>query len=155
MVGMDSTIRQSEAVADAFVERRRHPYDFRRNTLHPENQMMAVLLLIAANLFMTLAWYGHLRFPHLPLGLVILVSWLIALPEYCMQVPGNRFGHRQFTAAQLLILREVISVCVSLLFFVFYLRESPRWNEWLALALIVGAVLLFNLGPPRIPKATF
>lgn len=117
--------------------------------------MLAVLLLIAANLFMTIAWYGHLRFPHLPLWLVILVSWLIALPEYCMQVPGNRLGHRQFTAAQLLMLREVISVCVSLLFFMVYLKETPRWNEWLGIALIVSAVILFNLGPARIPKASF
>lgn len=111
--------------------------------------MLAVLLLIAANLFMTVAWYGHLKFTHYPLWLVILASWLIAFPEYMLQVPANRLGYRQFSASQLLILREVISLVISTGFFLLYLREQPRWNEWLAFGLILGAVCLFSLSPSR------
>lgn len=111
--------------------------------------MLTVLLLLAANLFMTVAWYGHLKFSHYPLWLVILASWLIALPEYALQVPANRWGYRQFSASQLLILREVISIVISVGFFLLYLRERPRWNEWLAFGLILGAVALSNMGGPR------
>lgn len=105
--------------------------------------MVTVVLLICSNAFMTLAWYGHLgaRFRAQPLLLVILVSWLIALPEYALQVPANRLGFRQFTTAQLKIIQEVISITIFVLFNLAYFRQSPRWNEWLALLLILAAVL--------------
>lgn len=106
--------------------------------------MRTVLLLVASNAFMTMAWYGHLKYGTKPLLLVILVSWLIALPEYALQVPANRIGHmvEGFTAPQLKIIQEVISISVFVVFSYFYLREAPRWNEWLAFGLIVLAVVV-------------
>ncbi len=102
--------------------------------------MRTVLLLIASNLFMTAAWYGHLRFKSHAILAVILVSWLIALPEYALQVPANRLGHGQFTAPQLKIIQEVISITIFVLFSITYLGEWPRWNEALALLLVIAAV---------------
>src|SRR5262249_44593831 len=104
--------------------------------------MRTVLLLFASNTFMTMAWYGHLRFRSLPLVLTILASWLIALPEYALQVPANRFGYGQFTAAQLKIVQEAISITVFVIFSYFYLREAPTWRTGLAFLLIVTAVAL-------------
>ena len=108
--------------------------------------MRTVLLLIASNVFMTIAWYGHLRFKQAPIFSVILVSWLIALPEYMLQVPANRWGHGYFTASQLKIMQEVISISVFVLFSLFYLHEKPRWNEWAAFALVLGAIVLLAAG---------
>jgi hypothetical protein len=102
--------------------------------------MRTVLLLVASNLFMTLAWYGHLRFKHLPILTVILASWLIALPEYALQVPANRWGHGRFTAPQLKLLQEVISLGVFSLFALTYLREPLRWNDLAAFGLVLAAV---------------
>jgi uncharacterized protein (DUF486 family) len=99
-----------------------------------------VLLLICSNAFMTLAWYGHLKFKSHHLLAVIVVSWLIALPEYALQVPANRLGHGEFTAPQLKIIQEVISISVFVLFSLCYLGEAPRWNDWAAMLLIVAAV---------------
>jgi uncharacterized protein len=113
--------------------------------------MWTVGLLIASNVFMTLAWYGHLKFKQEALWKVIAVSWLIALPEYCLQVPANRFGHGHFSAYQLKILQEVITLCVFMAFAFFYLRESPRWNYIVALAFICGAVY-FAFLQPSVPK---
>ena len=107
--------------------------------MHPAAS--AVLLLIASNTFMTVAWYGHLKYPDKAFWVRILVSWLIALPEYALQVPANRWGHGQFTAAQLKIIQEVISITIFLIFNLLYLRETPRWNEWLAFALVLAAVI--------------
>ncbi len=117
--------------------------------------MPTVILLICSNIFMTIAWYGHLKHKAAPLLLVILLSWLIALPEYICQVPANRLGHGTFTLPQLKILQEVISISVFLVFAFVYMREPPRWNEWIAFALILGAVVmmvapgLFGWGEPR------
>lgn len=111
--------------------------------------MRTVLLLIASNLFMTAAWYGHLKFKQVSLPLVILASWLIALPEYSLQVPANRWGHGLFTAPQLKIIQEVISISVFCLFSTLYLKERPTWNEAVALLLIVAAVAVLVL-----PKAS-
>lgn len=111
--------------------------------------MKTVLLLVLSNVFMTVAWYGHLKFRGRPLVLVILVSWLIALPEYALQVPANRLGFGTFTAAQLKIIQEAISITVFLIFSAWYLKQTPRWNEWLAFALIFAAVLAC-----RLPGAT-
>jgi hypothetical protein len=113
--------------------------------------MTTVILLILSNSFMTLAWYGHLKFKHAPLLTVIIVSWLIALPEYALQVPANRFGHGRFSAPQLKIIQEVISISVFILFSTFYLKEKLTWNEWLAMLLIVAAV--FVMSYPRMRAA--
>src|SRR5215470_9668763 len=102
--------------------------------------MRTVILLVLSNAFMTIAWYGHLRYKGAPLYTVILLSWLIALPEYALQVPANRFGHGRFSAAQLKIIQEVISLSVFAGFSVLYLGESIRWNHAAAFVLIVAAV---------------
>jgi hypothetical protein len=90
--------------------------------------MLTILLLFCSNTFMTIAWYGHLRFRDRPLMLVIVVSWLIAFAEYCFQVPANRIGYRQFAGYQLKIIQEAITLIVFAVFAYFYLREAPRWN---------------------------
>ena len=102
--------------------------------------MRTVALLTVSNLFMTIAWYGHLRFKEVALWKVILVSWLIAFVEYCFQVPANRWGHTQFSAAQLKTVQEVITLIVFCGFSVLYLREPLRWNYAVGFALIAGAV---------------
>ncbi len=102
--------------------------------------MRTVFLLIGSNLFMTIAWYGHLKFKGAPLFKVIVVSWLIAFFEYCLQVPANRWGHETFTAPQLKILQEVITLAVFIVFSILYLGEMPRWNHWVAMMLIFCAV---------------
>lgn len=106
--------------------------------------MLTVFLLICSNTFMTVAWYGHLRYKSASLLGVILISWLIALPEYGFQVPANRIGHSSggFSAPQLKIIQEVISISVFVCFSALWLGESPRWNEWIAFALIALAVAL-------------
>jgi uncharacterized protein len=102
--------------------------------------MRTVGLLIASNVFMTAAWYGHLRFKGGALWKVVLVSWGIAFFEYCLQVPANRWGYGQFTAYQLKILQEVITLGVFVAFSSIYLGETPRWNTLVAFGLILAAV---------------
>jgi uncharacterized protein (DUF486 family) len=102
--------------------------------------MRTVLLLVASNLFMTAAWYGHLKFKESALWKVILVSWGIAFFEYCLQVPANRWGHGQFTASQLKVIQEVISLSVFAGFAVLYLGERLRWNHAVSFVLLIGAV---------------
>ncbi|MDD2710425.1 MAG: DMT family protein [Verrucomicrobiae bacterium] len=102
--------------------------------------MKTVLLLLASNVFMTVAWYGHLKFKHVDLWKVVAVSWLIAFFEYCLQVPANRWGHGQYTAYQLKIMQEVITLAVFMGFTFLYLHEPPRWNYIVAFALILAAV---------------
>ena len=96
-------------------------------------------LLIGSNLFMTFAWYGHLKFKATPLLAVIFVSWGIALFEYCLQVPANRIGHGVFSAAQLKTLQEIITLIVFCGFSVWYLDEPLRWNHIVGFGLIVAA----------------
>ena len=103
--------------------------------------MRTILLLTGSNLFMTIAWYGHLRYKSTDLWKVVLVSWGIAFFEYCLQVPANRWGHGQFSATQLKIIQEVISLIVFIGFACWYLQELPRWNHIVAMALIVAAVI--------------
>lgn len=98
---------------------------------------------------MTFAWYGHLKYKHRPLLVVILVSWLIALPEYALQVPANRWGHGKFTGAQLKILQEAISITVFLVFSVLYLREALTIRSLAAFALVMLAVVLAVGGKPE------
>src|SRR6478736_9006250 len=102
--------------------------------------MTTVLLLIASNTFMTVAWYGHLKYRSAPIIAAILVSWLIALGEYCLQVPANRLGYGQFTAYQLKIIQEAITLVVFVVFAYFYLGEGLRWNYLGAAACLIGAV---------------
>jgi uncharacterized protein (DUF486 family) len=104
--------------------------------------MWTVLLLICSNVFMTVAWYGHLRFRGFPLWAVVLVSWLIALPEYAFQVPANRIGYGYFTATQLKIIQEAISVAAFVVFGYVYLKEEPSWRTGMAFLLILAAVML-------------
>ncbi len=102
--------------------------------------MRAILLLVVSNIFMTFAWYGHLRFKHAALWKVIVISWLIAFLEYCFQVPANRIGSYQFSTVQLKTIQEVITLVVFSFFSVLYLKEQLRWNDWVGFALLIGAV---------------
>jgi uncharacterized protein (DUF486 family) len=102
--------------------------------------MKTVLLLTISNIFMTFAWYGHLRFRESPLWIAVVVSWMIAFAEYCFQVPANRIGSYQFSTAQLKTIQEVITLVVFSIFSVIYLREQFRWNYVVAFAFIIGAV---------------
>jgi uncharacterized protein len=105
-----------------------------------DSPMKTIALLTISNIFMTFAWYGHLKYREVPLYKVILVSWLIAFFEYCFQVPANRIGSYEFTAAQLKTIQEVITLTVFSVFSVLYLREPLRWNYVAGFALIVAAV---------------
>lgn len=102
--------------------------------------MTTVILLLISNIFMTFAWYGHLKFKETPIFQVILISWLIAFAEYCFQVPANRIGHQSFSAAQLKIIQEVITLLVFSVFSVFYLKEGLKWNYLVGFVMILGAV---------------
>ena len=103
-------------------------------------QLLPVLLLTISNVFMTFAWYGHLKYKGSALWLVILISWGIALFEYCFQVPANRIGHDYFTAAQLKTMQEVITLVVFSVFSVFYLKEDFQWNYLVGFRFIILAV---------------
>jgi uncharacterized protein (DUF486 family) len=107
--------------------------------------MTTIVLLTLSNLFMTAAWYGHLKYRHTSLITVVLISWGIAFFEYCLQVPANRIGYSQFTATQLKTIQEVISLTVFVLFAAFYLRERLTWNTVFGFSLIAaGAYFLFR-----------
>ena len=103
-------------------------------------QFLPIILLTISNIFMTFAWYGHLKFKSTALWVVIIVSWLIALLEYCFQVPANRIGHEYFSAAQLKTIQEVITLVVFSVFSILYLKEEFRWNYLVGFALIILAV---------------
>jgi uncharacterized protein len=112
---------------------------------HPDQRplsMRTIFLLTLSNIFMTFAWYGHLKHKAtLTIPMAILVSWLIALPEYCFQVPANRLGSETMTTPQLKILQEVITLIVFSGFSVLYLGEKPRWNDLAGFACILAAVV--------------
>jgi uncharacterized protein (DUF486 family) len=111
--------------------------------------MLTLVLLTLSNIFMTFAWYGHLKFKSSPLWIAILASWMIAFVEYCFQVPANRYGHGQFTAAQLKIIQEVITLIVFAVFSVWYLKEELRWNYIVGFLLILAAVaVVFGFRTP-------
>ena len=114
--------------------------------------MRTVLLLVCSNVFMTVAWYGHLRFRGYPLWSVVLVSWLIALPEYAFQVPANRIGYGQFSATQLKIIQEAISVAAFVVFGYAYLKEALTWRTIAAFLLILAAVALAVSDRSSVPK---
>jgi len=99
------------------------------------------LLLTISNVFMTFAWYGHLKHRSAPLIAAIFVSWGIALGEYCLQVPANRIGYGQFTAFQLKVIQEAITLVVFVVFARLYLGEALKWNYLVAFVCLVGAVV--------------
>jgi uncharacterized protein len=102
--------------------------------------MTTVVLLTISNVFMTFAWYGHLKYRQADLWKVIVVSWLIAFFEYCFQVPANRIGSYQFSVVQLKTIQEVITLSVFSVFSVLYLGAQLKWNYFLGFALLVAAV---------------
>lgn len=107
--------------------------------------VVTIGLLIASNVFMTVAWYGHLKFKSAPLIAVILISWGIAFFEYVLQVPANRMGHGYFSAAQLKTIQEVISLSVFVIFSWAYLGERITWQHGVGFALIcLGAWFIFQ-----------
>jgi hypothetical protein len=110
---------------------------------------LPILLLLVSNIFMTFAWYGHLRFKHTNIFLVIFISWSIAFLEYCFQVPAclrpadrqaNRLGHGFYNAAQLKVIQEVITLLVFCIFSVLYLKEELKWNYLVGFGFIILAV---------------
>ena len=103
--------------------------------------MTTVILLTISNIFMTIAWYGHLKYKDSALWKVIIISWLIAFLEYCFQVPANRIGHYHFSAAQLKTIQEVITLIIFSVFSIFYLKEEFRWNYVVGFLFMIGAVL--------------
>jgi len=102
--------------------------------------MRTIVLLTISNVFMTFAWYGHLKYRNSPLWIAIVLSWSIALLEYCFMVPANRIGSYQFSTAQLKTIQEIITLIVFAAFSLFYLKEDFRWNYLVAFAMMVGAV---------------
>jgi len=106
--------------------------------------MKTIILLAVSNVFMTFAWYGHLKFKHSPLWLVVIASWLIAFAEYCFQVPANRIGQVSygFSTAQLKVMQEVITLVIFGIFVRLYMKETPGWNFYAAFAFIIAAVFL-------------
>jgi uncharacterized protein (DUF486 family) len=107
--------------------------------------LLPIGLLICSNLFMTIAWYGHLRFKEVPLVGVILASWGIAFIEYCFAVPANRYGNAVYSAAQLKTMQEVITLLVFAGFSLVYLKEPIGWNHLVGFALIsAGAFFIFQ-----------
>ncbi len=101
--------------------------------------LFPIIMLTISNVFMTFAWYGHLRHKSTALWIVILVSWGIAFFEYCFQVPANRIGHGVYNAAQLKTIQEVITLVVFSVFSVLYLKEEFRWNYLVGFVLIIIA----------------
>ncbi|MGH8080140.1 MAG: DMT family protein [Lysobacter sp.] len=109
------------------------------------DRLYPILLLLGSNIFMTFAWYGHLKYKSSPLMIAIAVSWGIALFEYCLQVPANRMGSAVYSAPQLKGMQEVITLLVFAGFSVWYLGEPLKWNHWAGFGLIVVAAWLIFL----------
>jgi uncharacterized protein (DUF486 family) len=108
-------------------------------------KVLPILLLIASNVFMTFAWYGHLKFTTAPLYMAVIFSWGIAFFEYWLAVPANRIGHAVYSAAELKTMQEVITLSVFVVFSVFYLKEAITWNHVIGFTLICGgAALIFR-----------
>ena len=112
--------------------------------------MSTILLLCLSNVFMTFAWYGHLKYGHAwPLWQAILVSWAIALLEYCLAVPANRLGYGQFSGFQLKIIQEVVTLVVFIGFAILFLKEKLAWNYLVAFAFLgVAAFFAFAFRAP-------
>jgi uncharacterized protein (DUF486 family) len=117
-----------------------------------QSRLLPIALLMCSNIFMTFAWYGHLKFKSKPLLVVILVSWGIAFFEYLLQVPANRWGNNVYSATQLKIIQEVITLLVFCGVATFYLGEKIRWNHLAAFVCILGAVA-FTFLPGKVERA--
>jgi uncharacterized protein (DUF486 family) len=109
--------------------------------------LLPILLLIGSNVFMTLAWYGHLRFKDTPLIIVIVASWGIAFMEYCMAVPANRWGSAVYTTAQLKTIQEIVTLLVFAGFSILYLKEPLTWNYVIGFALVAAGAYFIFRGP--------
>jgi hypothetical protein len=109
--------------------------------------LLPILLLAGSNVFMTAAWYWHLRYQDMPLPLVIMISWSLAFFEYCMAVPANRWGSAVYTTAQLKTLQEVITLLVFAGFSICYLREAITWNYAVGFVLIAAGAYFVFRGP--------
>jgi uncharacterized protein (DUF486 family) len=107
--------------------------------------MKTIILLIVSNIFMTIAWYGHLKYKDKPLLYVILISWSVALFEYIFQVPANRIGSQTFSLMQLKIMQECITLVVFTVIAYVLFGQTPKWNNLVSYALIAGAVY-FSFG---------
>lgn len=105
-------------------------------------RILPILLLLASNIFMTFAWYGHLKYKSSPLALAILASWGIAFFEYVLMVPANRMGSQVYTVVQLKTIQEILTLVVFAGFSVWYLGQPLKWNHYAAFALIVCAAFL-------------
>ena len=110
-------------------------------------RLLPILLLLCSNVFMTFAWYGHLKYKHSPLFLAILVSWGIAFFEYLLMVPANRMGSEVYSVVQLKTIQEILTLVVFAGFSVWYLGQPLKWNHYAAFALIVGAAFLMFYEP--------
>lgn len=117
------------------------------NLIFARELWAAIFLLLLSNIFMTFAWYGHLKFKEKALFIVILVSWFIAFFEYCLQVPANRIGSQVASASQLKVLQEIITFVVFFVFSIFYLKEIPGINDVIAFVLIIIAVSISLFKP--------
>ena len=116
-------------------------------TLMISPYLLPVLLLIGSNVFMTTAWYWHLRFKEVPLWQVILISWGLAFFEYCLAVPANRYGSYVYNAAQLKTIQEVITLSVFAVFSLVYLHQPITWNHVVGFALIAGGAFFVFRAP--------
>src|SRR5580692_2373797 len=106
-----------------------------------------IVLLIGSNVFMTTAWYWHLRYKEVPLWQVILISWGLAFVEYCLAVPANRYGSNVYSAAQLKTIQEVVTLTVFGVFSVVYLQQAITWNQVIGFALIAGGAFFVFRAP--------
>jgi uncharacterized protein (DUF486 family) len=108
---------------------------------------LPILLLLASNVFMTIAWYGHLRYKELPLTTVVIASWLIAFLEYWLAVPANRYGNAVYSTAELKTIQEVITLLVFAGFSILYLKEPLHWNHAIGFGLIAAGAFFVFRGP--------
>ena len=109
--------------------------------------VLPILLLVGSNVFMTLAWYGHLRFKEVPLLTVIVASWAIAFVEYCLAVPANRWGSAVYSTAQLKTIQEVVTLLIFAAFSILYLKEPMTWNYAIGFALVAAGAFFVFRGP--------
>ena len=111
-----------------------------------KDAVLPILMLLGSNVFMTFAWYGHLRFKSVPLLLVIVVSWSIAFFEYCLAVPANRWGSGAYSPVQLKTIQEIVTLVVFALFQLLYLGERLAWNHALGFAFLIAAAFFIFKG---------
>jgi uncharacterized protein (DUF486 family) len=109
--------------------------------------LFPIVLLIGSNVFMTTAWYWHLRYKEVPLWQVVLISWGLAFVEYCLAVPANRYGSNVYSPAQLKTIQEVVTLTVFVVFSVVYLQQAITWNQIIGFALIAGGAFFIFRSP--------